>query len=213
MVRRHDQVAFMAGAYVFPGGRVDEADRAAVPGEQAIAAPRFPDLTVDVEMAYRRAAVREVEEEAAVRLAPSDLVALAHWVTPEIEIRRYDTRFFLAVVPEGQAARHDERETTALEWLTPEQAAIDYRADRIQLPPPTWTTLRQLAKHASIDAVLDWARRRRIVRVMPGFFKDDERTLLTLPGDALHPHPVEDGWEVPAETRFHLVDGRWRPIG
>lgn len=203
----------MAGAYVFPGGRVDDADHQAVPGERAIDAPHFPDLTVEQEMAYRRAAVREVEEEAAVRLAPAALVALAHWVTPEIEIRRYDTRFFLAVVPEGQDARHDERETTAHEWLSPAQAISDYRADRIQLPPPTWTTIRQLAGHASLDAVVAWARARRIVRVMPGFFKSDAQTLLTLPGDALHPHPVDDGWEVPAETRFELVEGRWRPRG
>jgi 8-oxo-dGTP pyrophosphatase MutT (NUDIX family) len=218
MVRRHDKVAFMAGAYVFPGGRVDEADREeeARSGSASVAVSRFPDLNPAEERVYRRAAVRELEEEAAVRMSPEDLIPLAHWVTPEIEIRRYDTRFFLAVMPAGQEARHDERETTALAWITPEQAMTEYRADRILLPPPTWTTLRQLGRHASLDAVTAWARARPIVRVQPGFLKSDEETLLTLPGDPLYPtdplSPTLSGWEVPEETRFRLEAGRWRPV-
>ena len=90
MVKRNDKVAFMAGAYVFPGGRVDEADRE----EPADQPSRFPDLSPLEDAAYRRAAVRELMEEANVRIEPFHLEPFAHWVTPEIEIRRYDTRFF-----------------------------------------------------------------------------------------------------------------------
>jgi 8-oxo-dGTP pyrophosphatase MutT (NUDIX family) len=213
MVRRHDKVAFMAGAYVFPGGRVDQADRDAgtTTPDDAGTVSRFLDLDAAEERAYRRAVVRELEEEAAVRMTPDDLIPLAHWVTPEVEIRRYDTRFFMAVMPAGQEARHDERETTALAWLSPEQAIAEYRADRILLPPPTWTTLRQLARHGSLEAVVAWARTRPIVCVQPGFLKDETGTLLTLPGDPLY--PTLPGWEVPAETRFRLEAGRWRPVG
>jgi 8-oxo-dGTP pyrophosphatase MutT (NUDIX family) len=57
--------------------------------------------------------VRELEEEANVRITIDDLQPFAHWVTPEIEIRRYDTRFFLARMPDGQVAKHDDSETTA----------------------------------------------------------------------------------------------------
>src|SRR6187399_2707535 len=120
LLRRNDKVAFMAGSYVFPGGRLDPADHPD-PGS-ALEPPAFADLTAAEEAAYRRAAVREVMEEANVVIAPSDLAPLAHWVTPEIEIRRYDTRFFLARMPAGQVAKHDESETTALEWLTPREA-------------------------------------------------------------------------------------------
>jgi 8-oxo-dGTP pyrophosphatase MutT (NUDIX family) len=212
MVRRNDTVAFMAGAYVFPGGRVDATDWEAGT-ESAVGtgvASRFVDLGPTEERAFRHAAVRELEEEAAVRVAPDDLIPLAHWVTPEVEIRRYDTRFFLVVMPDGQEARHDQQETTALAWLSPEQAIVEYRADRILLPPPTWTTLRQLARHPSLEAAVAWARTRPIVRVQPGFQKDDFQTLLTLPGDALY--PTLPGWEVPEETRFKLEAGRWRPV-
>ena len=214
MVRRNDKVAFMAGAYVFPGGRVDEAD-AGSPEDLAAwvqrgHAPRFDDRDLGREWAYRRAAARELTEEANVRVAPEDLEPLAHWVTPEIEIRRYDTRFFLARMPAGQDARHDESETTALAWLTPAAAIAKCRQHEILLPPPTWTTLRQLERRASIDEAFRWARTRPIVRVQPGFIRDESLTMLTLPGDPLF--PTLPGWEVPEETRFVLEEGnRWLP--
>ncbi|MGE3275985.1 MAG: NUDIX domain-containing protein [Vicinamibacterales bacterium] len=210
MVRRNDQVAFMAGAYVFPGGRVDEADRA-VPRPEAGFAPRFADLTADEEWPFHVAAARELLEEASVRIAPTELRPIAHWVTPEIEIRRYDTRFFVTVMPEDQVARHDAGETTALEWVTPDQAIARCRAGEIQLPPPTWTTLRRLGRFTTLDAVLEWARTAPIVRVMPGFIRGDAGTVLTLPGDPTY--PTLPGWEIPEDTRFLLEEGRgWRPI-
>ena len=208
MVRRNDKVAFMAGSYVFPGGRVDETDTPA-PGQQVPNA-QFPDLTDAEEATLRIAAVRELQEEASVSITIDDLVPFAHWVTPEIEIRRYDTRFFLARMPEGQIAKHDESETTALEWLSPRAAMARFERRELLLPPPTWTTLRQLAPRRSIDEVMAWARARTIVRVMPGFFKDGEDVTLTLPGDPTF--PTVPGWEVPEETRFVLEDGtRWAP--
>jgi 8-oxo-dGTP pyrophosphatase MutT (NUDIX family) len=208
MVRRNDKVAFMAGSYVFPGGRVDDAD--VPPPGAPLPAPVFTDISAVQEATYRLAAVRELHEEANVQITVADLVPLAHWVTPEIEIRRYDTRFFLARMPAGQVARHDEGETTALEWLSPGEAIARFERRELLLPPPTWTTIRQLAKRSSIDDAMQWAASRPVVRVMPGFFKAGEEVTLTLPGDPTFP-PIP-GWEVPEETRFVLEDGlRWRP--
>jgi 8-oxo-dGTP pyrophosphatase MutT (NUDIX family) len=211
MVKRNDRVAFMAGAYVFPGGRVDDED-AAIAAAQAIdrRASRFPDLDAADEMRYRVAAVRELEEEAGVRVPVADLEPLAHWVTPEVETRRYDTRFFLTRMPEGQEPRHEHGETTEFVWFTPAQAIASFRRDEILLPPPTWTTLRALAAFATADEVFAWARSKPIVRIQPMFLREDERTLLTLPGDPSH--PTVPGWEIPEETRFVLDNGRWRPL-
>ncbi len=209
LLRRNDQVAFMAGSYVFPGGRVDEADHPAA--GSVLPAATFSDLSDEEEAAYREAAVREVMEEANVALMPAALAPLAHWVTPEIEIRRYDTRFFLARMPAGQNPRHDDGEMTALEWMSPRQAIAKFERRELLLPPPTWTTIRQLEKLASIDDVFAWARQRKVVRVMPGLIKTDTVTMLTLPGDPLF--PAIPGWEVPEETRFVLEDGaRWQPL-
>lgn len=209
MVRRNDTVAFMAGSYVFPGGRVDDCDRPQ-PGTPLTTAT-FPDLSDIDEMAYRCAAVRELREEASVSITVDDLYPFAHWVTPEIETRRYDTRFFLARMPEGQVAKHDEGETTALEWLSPRDAMARFDRRELLLPPPTWTTIRQLAPRASLDDVFAWARRRALVRIMPGWVKTDSVTMLTLPGDPLL--PAIPGWDGPAETRFVLQEGsRWQPL-
>jgi 8-oxo-dGTP pyrophosphatase MutT (NUDIX family) len=209
LLRRNDKVAFMAGSYVFPGGRLDAADHPA-PGA-ALEPPTFTDLSAAEEAAYRRAAVREVMEEANVAIEPADLAPLAHWVTPEIEIRRYDTRFFLARMPAGQEPRHDEGEMTAMAWMSPAVAIAKFERRELLLPPPTWTTIRQLEKLTSIDEVFAWARNRKVVRVMPGFIKTDDLTMLTLPGDPLFP-TIPD-WEVPEETRFVLEEGaRWQPL-
>ena len=211
LVRRNDKVAFMAGAYVFPGGRVDEEDWYNHRLKPAASQSRFADLTAATELPYRVAAVRELEEEAHVTIGVDDLVPFAHWVTPQIETRRYDTRFFLARMPAGQVARHDEGEMTELEWLTPQQAVARCANGDILLPPPTWTTLKQLAKFDSIDAALAWAATKPIVCVQPGFIKDDVQTMLTLPGDPLH--PTIPGWEIPEDTRFVLQEGkRWTPV-
>jgi 8-oxo-dGTP pyrophosphatase MutT (NUDIX family) len=209
MVRRNDKMAFMGGSYVFPGGRVDDSDMpaAGVP----LPAPVFPDLSGEQEAAYRTAAVRELQEEASVTIAAGDLYPFAHWVTPEIETRRYDTRFFLARMPEGQEAKHDEGESTALEWLSPAAAIVRFAQRDILLPPPTWTTIRQLAQRVSIEDVLQWARTRKIVRVMPNFVRTETETMLTLPGDPLFPTIAD--WEIPEETRFVLQEGaRWHPL-
>lgn len=196
MVRRNDKVAFMAGAYVFPGGRVDDSDRALGSGDELAA--------------YRCAAVRELEEEAGLRVNPDDLVLIAHWVTPEIETRRYDTRFFLVRLPPGQQARHDQSETTEFAWWTPREAIERCERGEIMLPPPTWTTLKRMQRHTTASELFEWARGVAIPRVQPHLHEDDNQKLLTLPGDPTY--PTIDGWDVPEDTRFLLQDGRWRPV-
>jgi 8-oxo-dGTP pyrophosphatase MutT (NUDIX family) len=215
LVRRNDKVAFMAGAYVFPGGRVDEIDKTLGGAEAAClrdASPsRFTDLSSAEELPYRVAAVREIQEEAAVTLTIDALIPIAHWVTPQNETRRYDTRFFLASMPDGQTARHDEGEMTALLWVSPAAAIEQCRRGAITLPPPTWTTLKQLTRFDSMVETLAWARTKRIARVEPRLIRSADRTMLTLPGDSMHP-TVPD-WEVPEDTRFVLEEGKgWKPV-
>jgi hypothetical protein len=114
-------------------------------------------------------------------------------------------------MPEGQQAVHDDGEMTALEWMSPREAIARFERRELLLPPPTWTSIRQLAKRSSIEDVMVWARTRPIVRVMPGFIKNDTELILMLPGDPLF--PTIPGWEVPEETRFILEDGaRWQPL-
>ena len=110
---------------------------------------------------------------------------------------------------DGQDARHDGDETTALAWLTPEDAIARCLAGEIMLPPPTWTTLKRMIGLGSVDEVLAWAAEVPIVRVQPMLFREQERMMLTLPGDPTF--PTIDGWDIPEDTRFVLQDGQWRP--
>jgi len=250
LVRRNDSIAFLGGAHVFPGGRVDPADHTddvdATAENIRAAVARMADVPAEVAIAHHVAAIRELFEEAGVLLARpltarsvdrlaadrrdllsgqttfadiidrehlqlslDELAYFAHWVTPEIEIRRFDTRFFIARAPEGQTPIHDAGETTHSEWIEPTAAIERCRAGLISLPPPTWTTLQTLARFDSIDAVFDWARRKPIPRVQPRFEKHGDQTLLFYPGDPMYP-PVE-GFDA-TETRFVLENRRWIPI-
>ena len=255
LVRRHDDVAFMGGAHVFPGGRVEEGDFITDPGLLCDgvdgAAERMRDVSADTAVAFHVAAIRELFEEAGILLArrDGDVVAIddeatvrfrdyreqlatgavamweladrenvrlaldalayfAHWVTPEIETRRFDTRFFAAVAPANQEAAHDEGETTHGEWLRPADAIARCLAGEIALPPPTWTTLRDLERFADVDAAMAWARTREVPRVQPGFVQQGDTRLVLLPGDPECP-PVP-GFEA-RETRFVLRNRKWTP--
>jgi 8-oxo-dGTP pyrophosphatase MutT (NUDIX family) len=78
----------------------------------------------------------------------------AHWVTPEFEPRRYDTRFFVAVVPEGQHPRDVGGEADRAGWLPVAEALVRYEEGRAAMLPPTAATLRRLADFGDTAAVL-----------------------------------------------------------
>ncbi len=81
----------------------------------------------------------------------TDLLApFAHWITPKNEKRRYDTRFFLAALPDGQDADGATSEAEATEWRTAEAALADWQEGRRFLLPPTWTQLRTIAGFATV---------------------------------------------------------------
>jgi 8-oxo-dGTP pyrophosphatase MutT (NUDIX family) len=153
LLHRHARMAFAASMVVFPGGRLDPADRA------------DPDP-------LRRCAVRETEEETGVRLAVDALLPWAHWVTPELEPRRYDTFFYLAELPPGQQADDRSGETDRADWSTPAAALADERAGRIGLMPPTLSILLELAELGSLAAVREAATDRVIERVLPRLVPD-----------------------------------------
>lgn len=110
----------------------------------------------------------------------------AHWVTPEAEPRRYDTRFLVAALPEGQRPRDVGGEADLRQWLRPPDALAAARRGEMALMHPTVAALEAVAEHASTADVL--AARPRIAPVMPRFVPDADGGLtLLLPG--------EPGWD------------------
>jgi 8-oxo-dGTP pyrophosphatase MutT (NUDIX family) len=154
------------------------------------------------------ASLRAVVEREGLRLALDTLIGFAHWVTPPIDSRQFDTRFFMTRVPPQQTPAHDDTETTHSLWVRPADAIAQAGRDEIVLPPPTWSTLREIEPFATVKEALAWARGRTVIRRMPKAIEQDGHRMLLLPGDPLHPDPGGD--DPPRETRFVLIDRRWR---
>jgi 8-oxo-dGTP pyrophosphatase MutT (NUDIX family) len=245
-VERNRNSRFMGGALVFPGGKIDAADRD--PAWRPLlqdAHPRLHWLAEDDELrrALAVAACRESLEEAAIlpvtgALSHDDavtmrqtltrgsqelrdalaarglsidlgsLVPFARWVTPAAEARRFDTRFFMLRTPAGQDGAHDDHETMASFWATPQDILGRWEAREVQLAPPTHRTLQWLSAYATVDAALGAAEHVRLDPICPALIDYDGTIALTLPGDRDHPQadPIIDG-----ASRYVLREEQWRP--
>jgi 8-oxo-dGTP pyrophosphatase MutT (NUDIX family) len=149
LLHRHARMAFAPSMVVFPGGRVDAAD-ASGEGDP-----------------IRRCALRETSEETGVVLAETDLYPWAHWITPEIEPRRYDTSFFVATMPDDQEAADISGETDHADWSTPGEALAAERSGRIRMLPPTMSILIELADLVTVAEVIIQTIDRKIEPVLP----------------------------------------------
>jgi 8-oxo-dGTP pyrophosphatase MutT (NUDIX family) len=208
LMRRATTMAFAAGMYVFPGGRIDESDCEL--DVDWVGSPPNPARMTATQRQARGlivGAVREVFEETGVLLAVDELgrtpveddswetdraavaassPALAevlarrglrldphllplwtHWVTPEVESKRYDVRFFVALVPTGQQARDVSGEADEVMWIPPSTALQDYSRGRLPMLPPTVATLADLAALPDPAAVLASAVDREVRPLMP----------------------------------------------
>jgi 8-oxo-dGTP pyrophosphatase MutT (NUDIX family) len=103
----------------------------------------------------------------------------AHWITPTIEPKRYDTRFFVAAMPEGQRARDVSTEADQVAWVRPADAVEAAQRGEMSMLPPTLATLTELMAYDSVSAVL--AAERKIVVQEPKAEIIDGEPYLTLP--------------------------------
>ena len=95
------------------------------------------------------------------------LVPMAHWITPEVETRRYDTRFLVAALPEGQEVDAHATETDSAHWVVPAEALAAHWAGGLAMLPPTVAVLDDLAGQRSVGDALSFARAREVVPLMP----------------------------------------------
>ena len=116
----------------------------------------------------------------------------AHWITPEFEPRRFDTRFFVAAVPEGQRTRDVGGEADQVVWMPVTEAVTRYRAGELPMLPPTAVTLRELSSYDDVEAVL--ATDHDIAPLMPRAVVDGDEVRLVLDG----PDGERPADEVPA---------------
>ncbi len=140
MGRRSSKMNFHGGAWVFPGGRVDDADWAGAADELDAA---------------RIAAAREANEEAGVLVHARSLVHVSNWTTPDISPKRFATWFFAGPLGEGSAeAVADGVESDALRWFEPEEALAARAEGEIDLAPPQFVTLVLLTRFVDVTSAL-----------------------------------------------------------
>jgi len=233
MLRRNLNSDFVGGAYVFPGGGVDEADAGALAQRLVVGvsdADASKRLNLDHGgLAYYVACLRELFEEAGLLVACSDdgeprlfsddatitrmaayrravnagtlgfvemlereglcldlrgLEYVAHWVTPIGPPRRFDTRFFVALAPEGQVATHDAGETVADQWVRPIAALEAHARGELDMILPTIRNLEAIAHFTTSREVLDYARSlRAIARIEPRIVQRGDELVILLPED------------------------------
>ncbi len=143
-------------------------------------------------------------------LATDSLAPFAHWITPESQKKRFDTRFFLARAPSCQSAEHDNTESTEGAWTSAAAAIERYRAREIELLPPTLISLERVLPYASVEEALEGARGEPVVTVMPRIASRDDTLTMLYPGDADY-ESGEAGDPADGRTidRLLLRDGLW----
>lgn len=266
LMRRHRAQSFMAGAFVFPGGALDEDDAdpalasyiTGLTAEQA--AKNLQEINVLPQTAFSlyMAAIRETFEEAGVLLAYSRdgeplqypdeqtaarlsqarralhqkelslnelakqenirfafdmLTPFAHWMTPDIEKKRFDTRFFLTRIPAGQTPLHDAVEMTESRWMTPLEAVTAHRNREIRLMPPTLRSLEDISDITDTASLIQSVQDKKIYPVLPQARKINGELQLLLPHD---PDYSIEGFKQPARakepSRLALVNDRWQSV-
>ncbi|MFJ2028313.1 NUDIX hydrolase [Streptosporangium sp. NPDC087985] len=104
-----------------------------------------------------------------------------HWITPEVEHRRFDTRFFVAALPPGQRTRDVGGEADQVAWVRPADAIDRARNGQIFLMPPTYRTLGELRDYPTVADVLGVER--EIATFMPEIAEVDGEMSIVLDDD------------------------------
>jgi 8-oxo-dGTP pyrophosphatase MutT (NUDIX family) len=220
MVERAGGMAFAAGALVFPGGRIDEADRqlgearGVDPG--VIAAIRetleetavpiglspTPDATLSATLQKSLAAgvsLSALLESFNLNLDGQALTPFARWVPKFHAVRRFDTWFYIAKCPPGEwMPRVIEGECAAAEWVTASEVLEREGKGQAKLIFPTRRNLERLACHDDFEALRADALAHAVVPITPWVEEHEGERYIRIPDDLGYPV---------TEAR---LDGLWR---
>ena len=119
-------------------------------------------------------------------LASDRLAYLAHWITPKIEKRRYDTRFFIAQAPEGQEGIHDGSESVNSIWIKPEEALKQFEEGKLLMIMPTIKNLESICDFTNTKELLENKNAINpydIATIEPKFFMENGKMVGLMPGD------------------------------
>ncbi len=220
MVERAREMAFAAGALVFPGGRIDPADRvlahelgvdaAALAAiretieETAVPVGLLPlpssSLAIELQQALvADAPFGDLLERTGLKIDSAALTPFARWVPKFHAVRRFDTMFFVALCPTGEwRPQIVEGECAAAAWVSAREILEREQRQMARLIFPTRRTLERLAQHSTFEAVRADALSHSIEPVTPWVEERDGEKFITIPSHL--------GFPVTEER----LDGLWR---
>jgi 8-oxo-dGTP pyrophosphatase MutT (NUDIX family) len=209
MVERAGSMAFAAGAWVFPGGRIDAADRQLAEVHDldpaAVAALRetieetavpvglspTPDTSAACVLQHALVADRPLGDllsKHGLQLDAGSLTPFARWVPKFHAVRRFDTLFYVARCPAGQwEPRVIEGECSGAAWLTAAELLDRYRRGEARLIFPTRRNLERLAQHSSFEEIRADAIAHPVEPVTPWVEERDGEQFITIPDHLGYP--------------------------
>ncbi len=194
LLRRNRAIEFGGGCWVFPGGRIDKAD--------------YGNELEDIEAAARRAAVRETAEEAQLAIIESELIYFSHWTTPPEAPKRFATWFYISVIGADQQVVVDGSEIVEHRWYRPGEAIAALHNKEIEMMPPTFITLTELATTDTVGQAMAMYRKREVPEYLPKFTMTEKGICMLYPGDSGY----ESGDQNLAGRRHRMwmLDEGWR---
>ena len=148
-----------------------------------------------------------------MRLQTQAVHPWSRWITPRmpsVTNKRFDTRFFIAVLPPGQKAAHDNVEATESAWLRPRAALEQYWAREIELAPPQIMSLAHLARYSTAAEAMAQARSQLPPLIMPEAFQENDERIICYPGHPRHPVPAR---ALPGPLQLFWRNKRFEPAG
>jgi hypothetical protein len=134
-------------------------------------------------------------ERLELRLDLEALLSFAHWITPEMMPKRFDTHFFLARMTGDTVLRHDGGETVDSLWISPRDAIAAAQTGQHTIIWPTLMNLQKLARHASMADAWQATQARPVVTVLPCLVDTPQGKRMRIPEAAGY-----DSWEVELST-------------
>ncbi len=156
-------------------------------------------------------------------LSISNLKKWSHWITPEAVKKRFDTLFFIAVMPEGQTCLPDMGETEKGIWITPRAALEKNFQNKISLSPPTLAILNQMMDIKDLNALEKISQNRQwLDAITPRAVLSDKGPVILLPWDPMYNEARQNNSKItpqkilkPGEdfSRVWNDHGAWKPVG
>ncbi len=166
LLRRNRALKAFGGAWVFPGGRVDEGDG---PGQNEITRAKF-------------AAIREAQEETGLDISETEFVTLSNWIPPVEEKRRFSTWFFVACAPDAPI-KIDEGEIHDFQWISPADALNAVPSPELVLMPPTFVSLSVLLDYKTKEEAMSGLAKFEPEIFETKFCRGDSGFVTLWPGD------------------------------